>query len=281
MINENQNEIKIIKKKIGNLLGKEVTQKDDPFIIVEMQLKKIKDELKKLEHIIHIKQEILNEITISLDQINLLFEIINQKQKMKIVEQIQRSEEYQKLEKLRDWMAILTTDIENIKQAIIEVSNEEAKQKVSAAGKMIDNYFRIITHNPSVNEIKFKAKPDSKTGRNSYEFIDENGDDIISILNQGDLNALALSIFLAMACSQGTNQSFGFIMMDDPSQSLGSNHKENLVNVLNEVLEQRMIILSSMDKELQDLINSRFMKEKTIYNFDDWTPASGPTIRKG
>ena len=95
------------------------------------------------------------------------------------------------------------------------------------------------------------------------------------------MNALALSIFLGMAYLMGADQSCGFIMLDDPSQSLGSGHKGKLVEVINEVLNNRMVILSTMDKELQDFIISRITKNKTQYIFDNWTPAHGPEIRIG
>jgi len=68
--------------------------------------------------------------------------------------------------------------------------------------------------------------------------------------------------------------------LDDPSQSLGSEHKEKLVEVLDDVLTERMVILSSMDKELQDLALSKITKAKTKYIFSDWAPEQGPEVRK-
>ena len=111
-------------------------------------------------------------------------------------------------------------------------------------------------------------------------FKNQNGEDLTPILSQGDLNAMALSIFLGMACSGRTNQGFGFVMLDDPSQSLGFEHKKKLVEVLDEVLKERMVVLSSMDKELQDLVLSKITKAKTKYMFSDWTPEDGPVVKK-
>jgi len=69
-------------------------------------------------------------------------------------------------------------------------------------------------------------------------------------------------------------------ILDDPTQSLGFEHKEKLVEVLDEVLKERMVVLSSMDKELQELVLSKITKAKTKYTFSDWTPERGPEVKR-
>jgi DNA repair exonuclease SbcCD ATPase subunit len=277
---ENQNkEVGVINKEIGKALSREITAKDDPHTILDNELEKIKKELEKLEQTVKSKQKTLDEIVFFLKQIQVILNILNLDEKKRIVEQIQQSCEYQRMEELKDHMAVLIDDVEKIKQAISEASYEEAQQKVSEAGKAIDNYFRRITNNPSVKKLEFLVNVDSRTALNSYEFKNQLQRDLTPILSQGDLNAMALSIFLGMACSEGTNQLFDFVILDDPSQSLGSEHKENLVVVLDEVLRKRIVILSSMDKELHDLIFSKVTKAKTKYVFSEWSPEHGPIVK--
>lgn len=278
---ENANkEMEKINKQIGEALDREIADKDDPQVLLNNELGKIEKEFKKLEQAVKSKQETLNKVSILWEQMLLIVDILNLEEKKKVVEQVQQSLEYQRIEELRDQMAILVNDVDKIKGAISEASHEEAQQKVSSAGKVIDNYFRQIAHNPSVSKIEFWVSVDSRTARNSYEFKDQNGKDLAPILSQGDLNAMALSIFLGMACSKGATQPFGFVILDDPSQSLGSEHKEKLVEVLDDVLNERMVILASMDKELQDLALSKITKAKTKYIFSDWAPERGPEVRK-
>ncbi len=267
-----------VKKEIGEALGREITGEDDPDAILSNALKQVDKKLEELEKAVKSKQENLDEITSSLGKMQLIVDILSLEEKKRIVEQIQQSSEYLRLEELKDQMAMMVDDIEKIKEAISEASREAAEQRVSAAGRVIDNYFHRIANNPSISKIAFTLKVDSR-GLNSYVFEDQNGRDITPILSQGDLNALALSIFLGMAHSEGTNQPFGFVMLDDPSQSLGAEHKEKLVEVLDEVLDERMVILSSMDKELQDLALSKITKAKTKYTFSDWTPEKGPEVK--
>jgi DNA repair exonuclease SbcCD ATPase subunit len=273
-------EIKDLNANIGKILEREVAEGDDTFVLLGERLYKIEEELKKLEQAVKSKQEALDRISILLEQIHLIVQILGLEQKKEVVEQIRQLPEYKQMEELRNQMAVLVHEVDNIKQAIGATSYEEAQEKVSSAKEMIDRYFHKITNNPAVGEINFLVSVDSKTGRNSYEFKDQNRKDLTPVLSQGDLNALALSIFLGMASLKGASQPFGFIMLDDPSQSLGSEHKQKLVAVLDEVLVNRIVVLASADKELQDLIVTKITKAKTRYDFDDWTLEKGPEVRK-
>ncbi len=269
-----------VNRRIAKVLDREVTERDDPYVLLNRKLDSITKELKELEDVVSSRQGILDGIAYLLNQIEAIVDILNGEEKMKIVEEIQASPEHSRMEELRDELAILLDDIGKIKRAVSEVSHEEARQKVGAAEKLIDSYFRQIAGNPSVTNMRFSVSVDSRTARNHYEFKDQNDQDLAPVLSQGDLNALALSIFLGMATSGAVREYFGFVMLDDPSQSLGSGHKEKLVEILDEVLKRRMVILSSMDKELQDLTLSRTTGAKKKYVFSDWTPEEGPEVKE-
>lgn len=269
-----------IRREIGATVGREIATDDDPDAILNEAIQKSDEELEKLRQAVEEKQNRLNGIDSSLRRVQLILDILSLEEKKRIVERIKETDEYGKIENLRDRMATLVDDVEKITQDVGEGSREAAQQKVAAAGRIIDDYFRRITKHPSIGKVEFSVSPDSRTGLNSYFFKDQNGQDVIPILSQGDFNAMALSIFLGMACSEGTSQTFGFIMLDDPSQSMGSEHKERLVGVLDEVLNRRMVVLSSMDKELQDLVLSKISKAKTKYVFSEWSPKEGPNVKR-
>lgn len=66
--------------------------------------------------------------------------------------------------------------------------------------------------------------------------------------------------------------------MDDPSQSLDSQQKGRLVEVINELSRMKNIIVSAMDDEFKQLLKGNITKAKTVYIFSDWMPDSGPKI---
>ncbi len=272
-----ENELKEIYKEIAAYLKREITEKDDPSTILAKHLNELDEEINKLKESIDSRQKKLDDIQEKAKELEQILEILNLEEKRKIVEEIKETPEYKKIEDLKDKMAELANELNKIKEAINQASHEEAKEKIIFACKKINELFCKITNNPAISKIELSVTPDSRTGRNNYEFKDQNGKDLTPILSQGDLNALALSIFLGLS---SLNNQFGFLMLDDPSQSLGSAHKEKFVEILDDISAHRSIILSTMDKELQDLIVSKLTKAKTKYIFTNWTPTGGPEVRR-
>ena len=69
-------------------------------------------------------------------------------------------------------------------------------------------------------------------------------------------------------------------MLDDPSQSMGAEHKRNLAAVLDEVCKTRQLLLATMDTEFRACLDRGLTKAKTEYVFEGWTPSAGPRVRR-
>jgi wobble nucleotide-excising tRNase len=170
-------------------------------------------------------------------------------------------------------------DIDAVRAAVVAVAHAEAGTRLKAAEQTIDTYFRALTRHPAVLNIRLKLD-EARGQRNSYEITDQDGKDLTPILSQGDLNALALAIFLGLA-SAGVDSALGFVMLDDPSQSLGSEHKKRLVEVLDDVARRKRLLLATMDHEFRALLVGQLTKGKTEYDFGAWLPETGPAVRRG
>jgi DNA repair exonuclease SbcCD ATPase subunit len=260
---------------IGTLLGREVTPKDDALTLLSDEEKKITRRSKQLSGAVQQKQERLNDIEVELEKVRLVREVLQLEQKQTITKTLQESAEYQGLEAARDRLAEFVGDVQSIRDAIHAASQEEARGRIAAAERAIDAYFRRLTRHPAIYRIKLKVEADARSGRNTYTISDQDDKDLTPVLSQGDLNALALAIFLGLATSAGEAAPFGFLMLDDPSQSLGTEHKECFVQVLDEVAGSRRVLLATMDRELRDCLAEGLTKAKAEYVFDAWTPEDG------
>jgi DNA repair exonuclease SbcCD ATPase subunit len=265
----------------GELFKRELTDEDDPLALLDTELKRIKGRLEELKDAIEGRQGRLDEIAQRLEQTRLIHEILDLEEKNSFIEEIKGFPEYKEVEAARYRASEFVNDVGAIKAAVAAASNREAADKLSEAERDIDEYFRQMTGNPAVRWIRLSHKADTKTGRNDYKVTDQDGNDLAPILSQGDLNALALAIFLGLASSSADAARFGFVMLDDPSQSLGSAHKEQLVKVLDRVARWKRVILATMDGEFRDLLRGRLTKEKQEYLFDEWTPEKGVRKRPG
>ena len=280
---DTQREKKRLKEAINNIsefLHRELGVRDDPAAILSIEIKNIDSRLKEIEDAIKSKRSKIDAILEKTNIMNLLYDILLLKDKLEKINQIQKTNEYQTQEKIRTDVSNQVRDVEEITKIIKSCMLKEAEEKIGSTRSAIDYYFRKITNNPAFQTLDIKVEEDKKTGGNFYIFEDQDGKRPIPVLSQGDLNSLALSIFLGLTKTSGDSHPLGFILMDDSSQSLDSQQKARLVEILNELSDIKNITVSTMDTELQQLLKDNITKVKTIYKLSDWAPDSGPKISK-
>lgn len=73
-----------------------------------------------------------------------------------------------------------------------------------------------------------------------------------SVMSQGELHSLALSLFLPRATHE--DSPFGFLVIDDPVQSMDPEKVEGLARVLDTVARDRQVIVFTHDTRLQQAI---------------------------
>jgi len=263
---------------ISEFLGRKLSDKDDPLVLLSKEINAIDSDLREIESAIRNKRAKMSAIDEKIKVINLLYGILLLKNNLEEINQIQYTKEYQRQEEIRTDASGIVRSVEKTRDVIKNILRKEAEEKVDKARKSIDRYFRSITNNPAFQEFNIEVEEDKKTGGNYYIFEDQDGKRPIPILSQGDLNSLALSIILGLSMATEDSHEIGFILMDDPSQSLDKQQKNRLVEVFNELSEVKDIIVSTMDSELKQSLKNNLTKVKKIYNFSGWEPDSGPGI---
>jgi len=279
-VGEEKERLKKYRKSISELLNKKLTEKEDPTTILSRKIDEIYKRLEEIKEAIQDKRKKIDYINEKTESMNLLYEILLLKNKIKEIEEIKNTEEFQKQEKIKEDISNLVRDVDEISKILRCCMQKEAKEKIESAKKAIDYFFRKITNNPAFQRLNVKVEIEARSGINYYIFEDQDGKRPVPILSQGDLNSLALSIFLGLAKTSEDSHPLGFILMDDPSQSLDPHQKARLIEALNELSEIKEIVVSTMDTELHSLLKNKITKMKNIYSFSNWKPKSGPRISK-
>lgn len=266
--------------KVAVALQREIGKYDDPAALLNAQLRKIASELESRQKAIEKKGERRIAIFDQLAKLRTIDEILSLERKREIVERIWETSELKELDKLRDQASQFMEDVQAIKSSLAAASREEAETKISAAGTGLDKYFCRIANHPTIRGLAIEVTEDSRTGLNSYNIKTKDGLDPTPILSQGDLNCLALSLFFGLEEAAGGTQPFAFLMLDDPTQSLGHEMKGQLVSVLEEIAERRQLVVSTPDVEFKNLLMANVTKSKAVYNFLGWTEKDGPQIAR-
>ncbi|HYV37558.1 MAG TPA: SMC family ATPase [Gemmataceae bacterium] len=267
--------------RVAILLNCKLAVDDAPRALVEVERARIKERLNELEEAIRERHKRLDDIEKACNDLSLIRDYLRHEAKTAVLGEIEKSASFKQLESLRDQIAKLVEDSSQIKTAVAELSREEGEAKLAAAEQLIDDYFRQLSGNPAVQCLKLAITTDKRTNRNSYDISDQDGKDLTPILSQGDLNALALAIFLGLATAGKETGTLGFLILDDPSQSLGTEHKKRLAKLLDRVSQYKKLVIATMDAEFYEHLLATLTKEKTSYRFGLWTPAKGPSISRG
>jgi len=266
--------------KVGAILERKIGKHDDPLALLNAQLQKITLKLESRKKALEKKGQERIAIFDQLAKLRTIDDILNLERKREVVEHIWDTKEFGELDKLRDQASQFAEDVQAIKSCVAAASRKEAETKISAAGTGLDKYFCRIANHPTIRGLVIEVTEDSRTGLNSYNIKSKDGLDPTPILSQGDLNCLALSLFFGLAEAAGGTQPFAFLMLDDPTQSLGPEMKQQFVSVLEEIAKHRQLVTSTPDVEFKDLLMTNITKSKAVYDFLDWTEKNGPRIAR-
>ncbi|MFO7773251.1 MAG: SMC family ATPase [Dehalococcoidia bacterium] len=261
-------------------LQREIGKHEDPLALLNKQLQDIASELESQQKAIEKQGEKRIAIFDQLAKLRTIDEILSLERKREIVERIWSTKEYKELDKLIDKASQFMEDVQAIKGALATASREEAEAKIGAAGTSLDKYFCRIANHPTIRGLVMEVTEDSRTGLNFYDIKSKDGLDPTPILSQGDLNCLALSLFFGLAEAAEETQPFAFLMLDDPSQSLGPEMEQQFVTVLEDIAERRQLIISTPYVGFKNLLMTNITKNKGVYDFLDWTEKNGPQITR-
>jgi energy-coupling factor transporter ATP-binding protein EcfA2 len=82
--------------------------------------------------------------------------------------------------------------------------------------------------------------------------IDRSNASALGVMSQGELSALAICIFLPRALLQGSP--FGFVVIDDPVQSMDPAKVDGLARVLADTAKKRQVVVFTHDERLPEAI---------------------------
>jgi DNA repair exonuclease SbcCD ATPase subunit len=275
---EAKNSLQTNRDAVGVFLGKTLAKEDDPLVLLKVELRQIDERLGELAQILNDRQGKLSNVDQKLELAMLIVAVLAAENKVETIQKLELSQESQEIDAIRDKCAIFIEDVRQIEDAVTRVLAEEAKTKIDGASLKIQDFFRRIADHPGLQSIQVVVDSKKSTGQNDYKFFDEQQRDITPILSQGDYNALALAIFLGLGVAAGDAGKFGFLILDDPSQSLAPEHQRRLVKILDEVSACRNIIISSMDDGFRGLLADGLTRMKKIFEYRDWTPTTGPKV---
>ena len=269
-------ELREVTHAISVALETEISASADAIVLLNQATREVDEDLEAIRTAVEQSNQRLDSIDDQLEDIKRIITVLCRQQEVEDLFKVQNSPEYKRLEAERDELQNFCDLVVTIGEAIEDVLRNSAKEKIDSTKTVISEIYRQLAGRSDF--------PDIKIDPDKYEVMAVgNGESEVAlrILNKGDINCAALSIFLALATSEDLTHNIGFMVLDDPSQNLDPTHKARLASVLNRVLEKKQLVIATSEDDFATNLISQFTKQKKVYRLERWTEETGPEIQVG
>ncbi len=260
---------------ITTVLGVDVKEDQDPFVLIDKELEDIADKIEKNSEVLKHYVAGIENVERELEAAAIVRDFLQASERIEQVRLVTESDEWRQMNKQRTEVFRELEALEKVSGVVDAVLREARGSKLGEAGGPIADYFRRLVDRPDCEAIEISVEDSEVCALVEGETVN-----VVSFFNQGDMNCAALSIFLALGAGDGEGRNISFLMLDDPSQSLDAGQKEKLAKLLGEVAERSQVVLATMDEKLLDDCGRCISKAKRTYRFGEWTPEGGPSIEE-
>ncbi|MFF7359956.1 AAA family ATPase [Streptomyces sp. NPDC008125] len=139
----------------------------------------------------------------------------------------------------RDWLRVLTDELRDERMAKFVEQSQDVWKKLCESSSV------------SLGSIELKGT----AARGSVQLgvsVDDHEAPAYSVMSQGELHSLALSLFIPRATHD--DSPFGFLVIDDPVQSMDTRKVEGLAAVLSDCARHRQVVVFTHDSRLEEAI---------------------------
>lgn len=267
--------------KLSDELG--ITNQDKSNIMssAEKQIQINNDEIEKLEKSAQDQTNRVEKIRESLDLIGKVMDVLNEEEKLGGLRTLnpEESKEVDSIEKAIGGLHDFEDKLTKIINVSGKVQAELASQMIIESQRDIENYYTKLCMHQHYDKLKIDVEPSERGGqvKNAYTIRAtnmKNGNEtqVVTRFSTGQMNCVALSVFFALTKSLPVK--LGFLLLDDPSQNLDSDHKDALADLLDLISKDRQIFISTQDEEFKKILQSKHSSIK-FHEFVGWD-ALGP-----
>ncbi len=180
-------------------------------------------------------------------------------------------------------LSSLEDGIRTIADVVTANASTRARNEVDGAQAEISRLYKELCNHPYFDDIQISVESKVLSGVESNEYLirtnsstDSRHTLASSRLSTAQMNCVALSVYLALASQLQHN--LGFVILDDPSQNLDTEHKQALVNILSRKAPDLQVLIGTQDSELDELIVNSAAEDSFHRRRLTWSPKTGSAV---
>lgn len=182
-------------------------------------------------------------------------------------------------------LGALRADLNQVIQALNGLATGRAQTALAKCGLDISRVYGQLCNHPYFDGLKIEVGQKAVSGvqRNTYRieaFSTKDGEktSASSRLSTAQMNCVALSAYLSL--TRVLTHNLGFLLLDDPSQNLDTEHKRALANVLKELLPSTQLVIGTHDAEFDAFLRDALGKEGVTWYDLGWAPREGTSLKQ-
>jgi len=248
-------------------------------------LKDLSTKISKAEKSYGNKETILSNIEKKIEKLKIIHSILDERETKRNIDKLfpDKKKEITSLDSVIRRVRGIQKNTQNIMFICNKVSKNLADSRIKESLPKIAKFYSAFSHQYYKKLfIALDKKKVRGTEKNTYMIKAVNEKDgrttsVSTKFSTGQMNCVALAIYLSMSMSLAHR--LGFLILDDPSQTLDTGHKTNLVDKFKRISKDTQLIISSQDSEFQKLLSNRISRRDiSLYNFKGWNKLEGPQM---
>jgi DNA repair exonuclease SbcCD ATPase subunit len=269
-----------IRERLGKLDIK--TEREARKILGELSTK-----IRQAERAYRNKEGKLSSIDKKTERLKLIHSILEARETKRNIDKLfpEKKKEITSLGRVIQSARGIQKNVQNIISICNKVSKTLADNRIRESMPKIAKFYSAFSHQyykRLVIELSRKKVKGSEKNTYIIKAINEKeGKEtpVSTKFSTGQMNCVALAIYLSMSMSLA--HKLGFLILDDPSQTLDTGHKISLVDKFKRIGKNTQLIISTQDSEFQKLLSNRIgQHDRNPYNFNRWSKIEGPEIIK-
>jgi DNA repair protein SbcC/Rad50 len=187
------------------------------------------------------------------------------------------------LEEDKGRLLSLKSQLEAITGALTGLATGLAEGALGRSGPDISKTYARLCDHPYYEGLKIEVSQKTVQGvpRNTYRIVafskDGQRTSASSRLSTAQMNCVALSVYLSLA--KVLTHNLGFVMLDDPSQNLDTQHKTALASVLKGLIPGTQLVIGTHDAEFDALLRRELGSEGVEWFDLGWAPKDGTVVK--
>jgi chromosome segregation ATPase len=241
-------------------LGRKLRDDESPVQVVGAEIERLETEIEELTETVQELQNSINKIEKQAKWVDAMGDILSQKLRVDTLGGMRQTNEWQTMTQQLQALSRREQEFKLASQAMKQMAASLAQQNLDRARQPITKVYRELTMRGDFPDVSIDAMR-----KYAIEVSGESGiQKITAVLNQTDLDALAIAVVVGMATTFPEVHNLDFLVLDDPSQGMDPEVTSRLAEVINTISEKIQVVVATPNPVLFEKLKKSTRAKKLI-----------------